>query len=68
MTRCDYCTYRNGWDCGDGWGRVSESCLCDSFSLDFSAMSEELQKRIQTYLMMESIVKDDSVDTYWGDW
>ena len=31
-------------------------------------MSEELQKRIQTYLMMESIVKDDSVDTYWGDW
>lgn len=53
MYRCDYCEYRNSWDCGDGWNRVSNDCYCESFKLDYDSLSERQKKEIQRRLMRD---------------
>jgi len=47
--RCDYCIYRNSWECED-W-RVSDEYICKEFKLDFDALSESQKKAIQKALM-----------------
>lgn len=39
---CEYCCYRNSWDCGDGWNRHQN---CDSFKLDFDSLTDEQKER-----------------------
>ena len=51
MSRCDYCEYRNSWDCDDGWGRISNNHFCESFKLDYDSLSEKQKKEIQRRLM-----------------
>jgi len=51
MSRCDYCKYRNSWDCDDGWNRVSDDSYCESFSLDFMSLTKKQRKAIQKMLM-----------------
>ena len=51
MCRCDYCEYRNSWDCGDGWGRISNDYCCESFKLDYDSLSEKQKEEIQRKLM-----------------
>ena len=53
MMRCDYCEYRNSWDCDDGWGRVSNNQLCEEFKLDYSTLSDVQKEEIQKRLMKE---------------
>ena len=40
MDRCDYCKYKNSWDCEDGWDRVRNDKICDDFVLDFKFLSK----------------------------
>ena len=40
---CEYCVYRNSWDCGDGWNRRRN---CDSFKLNWDLLSEKEKKTI----------------------
>ena len=51
MSRCDYCEYRNSWDCDDGWGRISNNYFCESFKLDYDSLSEKQKKEIQRKLI-----------------
>jgi hypothetical protein len=51
MERCDYCVYRNSWDCGDGWNRISNSSYCSEFKLDYDILSDKQKKQIQKVLM-----------------
>jgi hypothetical protein len=51
MERCDYCIYRNSWDCGDGWNRISNSSYCSEFKLDFDSLSDKQKKQVQRVLM-----------------
>lgn len=44
---CDYCIYRNSWDCGDGWNRHKE---CENFKLDWDMLSDKDKKTIQKIL------------------
>ena len=54
MSRCDYCRYKNSWDCEDGWDRVDNSKMCDDFVLEFNLLSKEQQKKIQKILMQQN--------------
>lgn len=49
MDRCDYCVYRNSWDCED-W-RISNDCLCENFKLDFDTLDSYQKKAVQKRLM-----------------
>ena len=49
MSRCDYCKYRNTWDCEE-W-HLSNDCFCEEFKLDFDTLSDKQQKAIQKRLM-----------------
>ena len=60
MERCDYCVYRNSWDCGDGWNRISNSSYCSEFKLDFDILSDKQKKQVQRVLMGG----DDEYDYY----
>ena len=51
MNRCDYCEYRNSWDCDDY--KLGNDVFCESFRLDFFALSEPQKKAIQRKLMAE---------------
>ena len=51
MNRCDYCIYRNSWDCGDGWNRRSNDTVCDDFKLDFDTLNEKQKYSVQKILM-----------------
>lgn len=51
MDRCDYCVYRNSWDCGDGWNRISNSSYCSEFKLDFDMLSDKQKKEVQRVLI-----------------
>ena len=51
MERCDYCAYRNSWECGDGWTRRRNYIFCDDFELDFDTLTEKQKKAIQKILM-----------------
>lgn len=53
MNRCDYCRYKNSWDCEDGWDRVQNDKICDDFVLDSSCLSNKQQKQIQEILMRQ---------------
>lgn len=53
MSRCDYCDYRNSWDCGDGYGRVSNEYVCDNFKLDFNTLTDRQKQIVQEVLMRE---------------
>ena len=44
---CEYCVYRNSWDCGDGYNRRSN---CSSFKLDWDSLTDFDKKIIQTIL------------------
>ena len=54
MNRCEYCEYRNSWDCGDGWGRKDNNVFCEDFKLDFNQLREEQKEKIQRILQEES--------------
>lgn len=47
MSRCDVCEYKNSWDCGDGWGRISDDELCDNFKLNYDGLSDSQKHAIQ---------------------
>ena len=51
MSRCDYCSCRNGWKCDDGYYRVSDRNFCDNFKLDFDTLSDKQKRIIQENLM-----------------
>lgn len=51
--RCEYCEYRNGWECGDEYYRVRNDTLCDRFKLDFDTLSDGVKKQIQKRLIGE---------------
>lgn len=44
---CEYCVYRNSWDCGDGYNRRSN---CSSFKLDWDTLTDFEKKIVQTVL------------------
>ncbi len=50
MSLCNYCEYRNSYDCEDGNSR-SENC--DSFKLDFLILSKKQKKKIKKILSRE---------------
>ena len=50
MSACDHCTYRNSYDCGDGWNRRKN---CSEFRLDFDTLTEKQKKTIQRILNRE---------------
>ncbi len=54
MNRCEYCELRNGWECGDGWNRVSNDTLCENFKLDFDSLTEKQKKVIQEIFIYEN--------------
>lgn len=47
MSECNYCVYRNSYDCEDGYDR-SENC--NSFKLDFETLSKKQKKKIKKIL------------------
>lgn len=55
MSRCDHCVYRNSWDCDDGWNRVSDDTLCESFKLDYDTLSDRQKEEIQRRLIERRI-------------
>lgn len=44
---CDYCAYRNSWDCGDGYNRRRN---CSEFKLDWDSLPDKDKKTIQKIL------------------
>ena len=54
---CDYCTYRNSWDCGDGYNRRRN---CSEFKLDWDMVSDEDKDVIKRLLDKE----DEYTDWY----
>ena len=64
VSRCDLCTQRFTWDCED-W-RPQDDIVCDSFTLDWSVIPEDVQRLLQKILMgqlaavpIEQLVKKD---------
>lgn len=53
MDRCDYCKYKNSWDCENGLDRVRNDKICDDFVLDFKFLSKKQQEQIQKILMRQ---------------
>ena len=45
MSVCEHCTYRDSYDCRDGWGLPKNGC--DEFELEFSTLSKKQQKAIR---------------------
>lgn len=54
MNRCEYCEYRNSWDCDDGWDRKDNDVFCKYFKLDFNQLSKKQKNKVQLILMTES--------------
>lgn len=44
---CNYCSYRNSYDCADGWNRRNN---CYDFKLDWNMLSEKDKTAIQKIL------------------
>lgn len=57
MSECEYCRYRNSWDCEDGYYRVEN---CSNFELDWSMISDEDKKAIR-----ELLNKKDKYTDWW---
>jgi len=53
MERCEYCEYRNGWECSDGCYRVPNDKMCERFKLDFDTLSDGVKRQIQKRLIGE---------------
>ena len=53
MGRCDYCTNRNNWECGDEYNRIRNDYLCKSFKLDFDSLPEKIKESIQKRLVVD---------------
>ena len=51
---CEYCIYKNSWDCGDGWNRREN---CSSFALNWDSLSKSEQGIIR--LMLETRETDN---------
>ena len=47
---CEYCVYRNSWDCDDGWNRIKN---CSDFKLDWDMISDEDKESIRKLLNKE---------------
>ena len=61
MYYCDYCCYRNSWDCDDGWNRRKN---CGDFKLDFDTLTDE-QKKLVRNAIWNILSKDDEDYGYW---
>ncbi len=61
MQRCDYCSYKNSWDCDDGYNRISNDVICENFKLDYDLLNNKQKKTIQRILMNEK------TDNYYYD-
>ena len=66
---CEYCCYRNSWDCGDGWNRRQN---CDSFKLDFNSLTDEQRKLVYSVIqnvlnniILENVNNDSQDYGYW---
>ena len=55
MDRCEYCAYRNCWECDDGWGRTPNDTFCNEFKLDVNTLTYKQQKAIQKILMNNAV-------------
>ena len=44
---CEYCVYRNSWDCDDGYNRRKN---CSEFKLDWDTLPDSFKKTIQSIL------------------
>lgn len=53
MSRCEHCQYRNSWECGDGWNRLSNNVVCNEFKLDYDTLTNKQKETIQKILMRE---------------
>lgn len=62
MGRCDYCANRNNWECGDGYNRIRNDYLCESFKLDFDSLPEKIKKSIQKSLVNGLSMRDSRND------
>lgn len=49
MIRCDYCEYKNSWDCED-W-KVDNDVLCENFKLCFDSLNDRQKEKVQRILM-----------------
>ena len=38
---CEYCRYKNSWDCGDGWNRREN---CDSFTPEWDWIPDDIKQ------------------------
>lgn len=54
MDRCEYCEYRNVFECADEWDRKNNNVFCEDFKLEFNRLSEKEKKKIQLILMAKS--------------
>jgi len=54
MNRCDYCLYKNFWDCKYGWDRLDNSKICKDFVLEFEDLFDKQKKKIQKILMQQN--------------
>ena len=61
---CDYCKSRYSWDCDDG--RAYPRGGCDSFSLDYDALSRGQKKAIQRILSNNDYDRPYR-SSYWED-
>lgn len=57
MSVCDYCKFRNSWDCEYSHPKKG----CDYFHLDFDTLSEKQKKAIRRAL----IAQEDNHRTDW---
>lgn len=49
MARCDFCEYKNSWDCED-W-KVDNDVMCENFKLCFDSLSDRQKEKVQRILM-----------------
>jgi hypothetical protein len=50
---CEYCTYKNSWDCGDGWNKHKN---CDSFKLEWDFVPDDIARIV--IMMLKSREND----------
>ena len=53
---CEYCTYRNSWDCGDGYNKRKN---CPEFKLDWDSLPNDLKDVIR------EIISKTTRDDWW---
>lgn len=55
---CDYCAYRNSWDCDDGYNRRKN---CSEFKLDWDSLPNDLKGSIR------EIISNAKIDDWWEE-